>query len=118
MNGPIYIKSKALAVEGVRFSDYLKNKHKSIHANQLGRAITSVGANIHEAHDAESKNDFIHKLKVAKKELNESIYWVEILSAAYQIAIPEELSKLLSDCLKLLSSIIATTKRNMASKSS
>ena len=47
--------------------------------NQLLRAGTSVGANIHEAQYAQSTKDFISKFEIALKECNESDYWVELL---------------------------------------
>lgn len=116
MNGPIYTKSKQLAVEGIRFCDYLKSIKKTESTNQLFRSITSVGANIHEANDAESRNDFIHKLKIAQKELNEAIYWVEIISEANDIKPPEKLISLSEECRKLLGAIILTSKRNSEDK--
>lgn len=113
MNGPIYTKSKQLAIEGIRFCKFLKSKKESDVARQLLRAITSVGANVVEAQDAESKNDFIHKLKIAQKELNESVYWVEIITEACEYPMPEKLYGLAQECRKLLGSIVASTKRNM-----
>jgi four helix bundle protein len=47
--------------------------------NQLHRSGTAVGAMIREAEFAESKKDFIHKMSIAQKEINESLYWIEIL---------------------------------------
>ncbi len=47
--------------------------------NQLHRSGTAVGAMIREAEFAESKKDFIHKMSIAQKEVNESLYWIEIL---------------------------------------
>lgn len=46
---------------------------------QLARSACSVGANVREARNAESKNDFIHKLSIALKECDESVYWMELL---------------------------------------
>lgn len=47
--------------------------------NQLARAGTSVGVNIHEAQYAQSKKDFISKLEIALKESNETSYWLKLL---------------------------------------
>lgn len=77
------------------------------------RSITSVGANVHEAQDAESKIDFVHKLKIAQKELNESIYWLEIITEGNNLPMPENLHSLAIECKKLLGAIVASTKRNM-----
>ncbi len=48
--------------------------------NQLERSSTSIGANIHEANYAHSKNDFISKLQIALKECYETEYWLELFS--------------------------------------
>lgn len=47
--------------------------------NQLHRSGMAVGAMIREAEFAESKKDFIHKMSIAQKEVNESLYWIDIL---------------------------------------
>jgi four helix bundle protein len=51
----------------------------TIFKRQLIRAVTSVGANYFESQHAASKADFINKLHIASKELNETIYWLEVL---------------------------------------
>ena len=57
----------------------LKNQRETIVSNQIGRAGTSIGANIHEAQYAHGKPDFIAKLQIALKEANETGYWLELL---------------------------------------
>ena len=57
----------------------LKSQHETIVSNQIGRAGTSIGANIHEAQYAHGKSDFIAKLQIALKEANETSYWLELL---------------------------------------
>ena len=57
----------------------LKNRRETIVSNQIGRAGTSIGANIHEAQYAHGKSDFIAKLQIALKEANETGYWLELL---------------------------------------
>ena len=57
----------------------LKSQHETIVSNQIGRAGTSIGANIHEAQYAHGKSDFISKLQIALKEANETGYWLELL---------------------------------------
>ena len=51
-------------------------------ADQLIRASTSVGANMQEADAASSKKDFISKVNIAKKEIQESNYWLKITKGA------------------------------------
>ena len=57
----------------------LKNRRETIVSNQIGRAGTSIGANIHEAQYAHGRSDFIAKLQIALKEANETGYWLELL---------------------------------------
>jgi four helix bundle protein len=63
-------------------------------ANQLLKSATSIGANVHEAQNAESKIDFIHKFKIAAKEIEETKYW------------------LVFEIEKIITKIIATSKAN------
>ena len=67
------------AVQILNLVKFLKSQHETIVSNQIGRAGTSIGANIHEAQYAHGKADFIAKLQIALKEANETIYWLELL---------------------------------------
>ena len=67
------------AVQILSLVKYLKSQHETIVSNQIGRAGTSIGANIHEAQYAHGKSDFIAKLQIALKEANETNYWLELL---------------------------------------
>ena len=71
--------SVAFAIEILNLVKYLKSQHETIICNQIGRAGTSIGANIHEAQYAQGKADFISKLQIALKECSESEYWLELL---------------------------------------
>ena len=71
--------SITFAVEILNLVKYLKEQRETIICNQIGRAGTSIGANIHEAQYAHGKPDFIAKLQIALKEANETIYWLELL---------------------------------------
>lgn len=81
-------------------------------ADQLFRSVTSVGANIHEAQGAESRADFIHKLKISFKELKESLYWLELCEKSPHLISNEELASLLKELVLIVSKIISTTKKN------
>lgn len=73
-------KSKKFAKDIVFLCRELKaNKKEAVLINQLLRSATSVGANLHEAQYAQSKNDFISKLEIAQKECFESEYWLDLL---------------------------------------
>ena len=67
------------AVQILNLVKFLKSQHETIVSNQIGRAGTSIGANIHEAQYAHGKLDFITKLQIALKEANETSYWLELL---------------------------------------
>ena len=72
--------SVAFAVEILKLVKFLKNQHEAIICNQIGRAGTSIGANIHEAQYAHGKADFVSKLQIALKEANETSYWLLLLA--------------------------------------
>ena len=67
------------AVQILNLVKFLKSQHETIISNQIGRAGTSIGANIHEAQYAHGKPDFIAELQIALKEANETSYWLELL---------------------------------------
>jgi four helix bundle protein len=54
-------------------------KREFILSKQLLRSGTSIGANIEEAQEAQSRADFIHKLSISNKECRESFYWIRLL---------------------------------------
>jgi len=64
----------ALAI--IEYTEILESHRKYIVARQLLRSGTSIGANIREAQNAENKDDFIHKVKIAAKEADETEYWL------------------------------------------
>ena len=97
----------------IEYCNSLKQSHHYEIAKQLVKSGTSIGANIWEAQSSESKRDFIHKLKLADKEANETEYWLLLCEQSDFIESP---SKLLTDNLllikKLLSRIISTSKKS------
>lgn len=62
-----------------RLSKKLDAKKEFVISNQILRSGTSVGANLKEGYFAESNKDYIHKLSISLKELNETIYWLDLL---------------------------------------
>ena len=109
------IKSKAFAVRIINLYKYLvKEKKENVISKQLLRSGTSVGANIHEAEFAESKSDFIHKLAISQKEINESIFWLELLFETQFISSIEFKSLSLDavEIIKLITASIKTAKAN------
>lgn len=100
-----------LALLIIRFSEELEASRKYVIAKQLLRSGTSVGANIRESQSAESKADFINKLKIAHKESLETQYWIDLIKASESYPNPSlEIENLLLSVVKLLNKIIATSK--------
>lgn len=103
-------KSFAFSVKIVRLYQYLANQKKEfIIAKQLLRSGTSVGAMVKEAEHAESRNDFKHKISIAQKEINESIYWLELLRETEYLS-KEEFVSLKADAIELLKIVTAIIK--------
>ena len=82
-------------------------------SKQLLKSGTSIGAMIREAQNAESKNDFVHKLAIAQKECDESIYWLELLKESNYIELSEftKIHESASSLLKMIRSAILTIKQ-------
>lgn len=100
------------SVNIINYCEFLESKRKYVVANQLLKSGTSIGANVFEAQNAESKADFIHKMKIAAKEASESLYWMilceRITSYEFNAALKEELSQV----IMILSKIISSSKTN------
>ena len=99
--------SVAFAVEILNLVKYLKEQRETIICNQIGRAGTSIGANIHEAQYAHGKADFISKLQIALKEANETSYWLLLLNKT-NIIIPAEYNRLENLCREIRITLIAS----------
>ena len=98
---------------------YLKDKKKeSVMSKQLLRCGTSIGANVREGLYAQSRKDFISKLNIALKEAGETDYWLDVIHSAEYFT-DEEYRSLKDDndeVLRLLTSIIKTTKNSLEIK--
>jgi len=101
----------ALAI--IAYCEELETCRKFVLANQLLKAGTSIGANIREAQNSESKADFIHKMKIAAKEADEAEYWLELCKHAENYPNPDQLLINIVSIKKLLNAIIATTKKGL-----
>jgi four helix bundle protein len=78
-------------------------------AGQLIRSGTSPAPNYAEARGAESKRDFIHKLKISLKELRESLVWLKIIERK-KMSDPDELATVTRECNELISIFVSSTK--------
>lgn len=97
----------------IKYSEELDIQKKFVISKQLLRSGTSIGANVYEAQDAESKADFIHKLKIAIKEVNETQYWLTLCEKAESYPSCDSLNPELTVIAKLLNKIISTSINNL-----
>lgn len=109
-------KSFAFAVRVVNAYKYLVSEKKEfVMSKQLLRSGTAIGALYREAEHGETRKDFIHKLAIAQKECNETLYWLELLSATDYLE-KEVFESLHSDAtalIRLITSIIKSSKGNI-----
>ena len=102
-----------LALEVVKFSQEIRADNRFEMASQIFRSGTSIGANIREAQNAESKRDFIHKFKISAKEADELKYWLQICMSSEIYPNPDEsLMKNLNSVILIISKIISTSKKS------
>jgi four helix bundle protein len=94
----------------IAFTELLEERKKFVVAKQLLRSGTSIGANVKEAQCAESNADFIHKMKIADKEADETGYWLLLCDHAPSYPSSKELLERHQAIKRLLGKIIATTK--------
>ena len=113
MNSNIENKSFLFSVRIVKLARYLQEEKKEyILSKQLIRSGTSIGANIVESQQAQSRADFISKLSIALKESSETNYWLRLLNATDYLS-ESEFTSIIADCReleKILTSIIKTTR--------
>ncbi len=93
------------------FAEELEEKRKFVFANQILKAGTSIGANVNEAQNAESKADFIHKIKIAAKEADEVNYFLKLCKASNHYPFRQELLDRVEIIIKILSKIISSSKK-------
>ena len=110
-------KSKAFAVRIIKFAKFLQVEKKDyIISKQIFRSGTSIGANVRESYNAQSKADFINKLHIALKEADETAYWLELLVESEIIDNNQQFDSLYNDLkeiLALLTASIKTSKKNI-----
>ncbi len=111
--GPLWNKSFAFALRVVKLARYLRDeKREYVLSKQVLRSGTAIGALAREAEHAESRADFVHKMSIALKEANETLYWLELLHQADYM--PDEGFESIrldsEELVKLLVAIVKTTK--------
>ncbi len=115
MNNAVEEKSFRFSVRIVKLCKLLQEEKKEyIMSKQLIRAGTSIGANIIESQQAQSRADFISKLNIALKEAVETNYWLRLLHATDYLT-NAEYDSIITDCKeleKLLTAIVKTTRNS------
>ena len=100
------------AIEIIGFSEEIRKSNRFEMASQIFKSGTSIGANIREAQNAESKADFIHKFKISAKETDELHFWLELCKSSEFYPTPnEELFKKLQSINLIISKIISSSKK-------
>ena len=103
-------KSFLFAIRIVNLHKHLRGSKKEYTmSQQLLRSGTSIGANIAEAQQAQSKADFVSKLSIALKETTEKKYWIRLLSATEYLS-EQEYRSILADCIELEKMLVASIK--------
>ena len=113
------VKTYAFALQIVHLCRFLSQEQREfVLSKQLLRSGTSIGANVEEANQAQSKLDFIHKLSIAHKEAFETHYWLRLLRDSNYLE-EAKAQPLLQECeqiQKMLTASIKTSKANAVRK--
>ena len=110
-NNPILKKSIEFSLVIIDYCEALDSNRKYIISKQLLRSATSIGANAMEAQNAESKADFIHKIKISAKESDETQYWLTLCGYAKDYPDCDHLVSKLNELQKIINAILGIAKR-------
>lgn len=108
----IVSKTFQFALKIVEYCELLEENKKFVIARQLLKSGTSIGANVRESLNAESKIDFIHKMKIAAKEADETEYWLLICKNVPTYPFNDQLLTNLTEIIKIIGKIISSSKKN------
>ncbi len=112
----ILIKSFEFVMHIVKYTEELESIKKFVISKQLIKSGTSIGAKIKEAQNAESKKDFIHKMKIAIKEADETEYWLYLCNSIQQYPYSDKLLKGLEESIKIFNRIISSSVKSINKK--
>lgn len=98
------------ALDIISFCEELEAAKKYVIARQLLKSGTSIGANVRESQSCERKADFIHKLKIAAKETEETEYWLLLCKHSESYPFRQQLIENIIVIQKIIGKIISTTK--------
>ena len=109
----VLVDSKLFAIRIIKLYQFLvEKKQEYVLSKQVLRSGTSIGANVRESVNAQSKMDFINKLNIALREADETEYWLELLCETGYIT-EQQFNSIYTDCgiiAATLTKIILTTK--------
>ena len=111
-NNPLIEKTVKFSLDLIEYCELLENQRKFIIAKQLLRSGTSIGANSFEAQNPYSKKDFINKIKIAAKELEETKYWLHLCKHSKNYPFNEDLEKQIIEIGKIIYKILSTSLRH------
>lgn len=114
-NNPILKLTFDFSLMIIEYCETLEANRQYVLARQLLKSGTSIGANCMEAQNAESKADFIHKMKIAAKEAEESQYWLWLCDYSKNYPDCKALIEKLEDINKVLGKILSTAKAKAVS---
>ncbi len=106
-------KTFQFALSILKFTQLLQEQRHFVLSNQQLRSGTSIGANVREAQNAESKIDFIHKFKIAAKEADETEYWLLLCREISNVDLIASLLAEIKIIQKIITKIVATTKKQL-----
>lgn len=112
-NNPILNLTFRFALNVIAYCESIEVLKRYSLAKQLFRCGTSIGANANEAQDAESKAEFIHKFKIAAKEIQETKYWLTLCKESENYPPCDHLLQSLTEIEKVVNKIIATSKQKV-----
>ena len=115
-NNVLKEKSYAFALRTIKLFQYLIGEHKEyVLSKQILRSGTSIGANVEEAFQGESRSDFIHKLAIANKEAFETHYWLRLLRDS-KFLTTKQAESLLEECDELQRMLVSAIKTSKTKK--
>ena len=108
-NNPILNKTLQFSLDVIEYCEKLDSAGKYVISKQLLRSATSIGANVHEAQNPSSKNDFIHKMKIVAKEIEETKYWLYLCEHSKNYPFEEKLKNQILEISKIVYKILSTS---------
>ncbi|MBT8189422.1 MAG: four helix bundle protein [Saprospiraceae bacterium] len=105
------IKTKEFGKDVIRLMfDIEKNTASNVISYQLIKSCTSVGANYRAACLARSKNEFFSKISIVVEEIDESLYWLELIKDLGMIKNETELNRIIEEGIEI-SKVVSTAKK-------